>query len=70
MVFREIICGLIPYLITGGLFTIVDYPWALWDKDRQTLHDKMVGSWVVAWLSDESLLHDWFATDDTPNKMV
>ena len=47
MVLREIIGQFLFALITGGIFGWLDELWALWDKDRQTLHDKMAGSWVV-----------------------
>ncbi|MPZ13337.1 MAG: hypothetical protein GEU73_02740 [Chloroflexi bacterium] len=41
---------LIPALlssITLGIFGILDLLWALWDKDRRTLHDKIAGTFVV-----------------------
>ena len=48
---REVILkGLLGYflaVITLGLFFVVDYLWPLWDKDRQTLHDKMAETLVV-----------------------
>ena len=30
-----------------GIVTIIDLLWAFWDKDRQTLHDKVVKTIVV-----------------------
>ena len=33
--------------ITGGIYTVVDHLWPLWDQKRQTLHDKMVNTIVV-----------------------
>ena len=30
-----------------GIVTIVDLLWAFWDKDRQTLHDKLMKTIVV-----------------------
>ncbi len=33
--------------ITGGVYTVVDHLWPLWDQQRQTLHDKMVNTLVV-----------------------
>ena len=33
--------------ITSGVYLVVDYLWPLWDKDRQTLHDKMISTLVV-----------------------
>ena len=32
---------------TGGIYTVIDYLWPLFDKDRQAVHDKMVGTLVV-----------------------
>jgi uncharacterized RDD family membrane protein YckC len=42
--------GLVYTLIgffTSGIGGILGYCWAFWDKDRQTLHDKMAGTFVV-----------------------
>jgi uncharacterized RDD family membrane protein YckC len=44
MVWREFIAQYIFALITVSFFGWLDDLWALWDKDRQTLHDKMAGS--------------------------
>ena len=33
--------------VTFGVASIVDLLWAFWDKDRQTLHDKIVKTVVV-----------------------
>ena len=33
--------------ITAGIFFLVNYLFPLWDKDRQTLHDKMLETLVV-----------------------
>ena len=33
--------------ITGGIYTVVDHLWPLWDQKRQALHDKMVNTIVV-----------------------
>ena len=33
--------------ILSGMFCYLGYLWMLWDKDRQTWHDKIVGSVVV-----------------------
>jgi uncharacterized RDD family membrane protein YckC len=32
-----------------GLYTLLTYLWPLWDADRQTLDDKIVGTVVVVW---------------------
>ena len=34
-------------LVTLGFASIIDLLWAFWDKDRQTLHDKIVKTVVV-----------------------
>jgi uncharacterized RDD family membrane protein YckC len=42
--------GLVYFLadiITFRLAGVIGYCWAFWDKDRQTLHDKMAGTFVV-----------------------
>ena len=48
---REVILkGLVAHflaIITAGLFILVDYLWPLWDRNRQTLHDKMAETLVV-----------------------
>ena len=48
---REVILkGLVGHflaVITLGLFLVVDFLWPLWDKGRQTLHDKMAETQVV-----------------------
>ena len=33
--------------VSLGIASIVDLLWAFWDKDRQTLHDKIVKTFVV-----------------------
>ena len=33
--------------VTGGIFSVVNYLFPLWDKDRQALHDKMIETLVV-----------------------
>jgi uncharacterized RDD family membrane protein YckC len=32
---------------TVGIFSLVDYLWMVWDKQSQTLHDKIAGTIVV-----------------------
>jgi uncharacterized RDD family membrane protein YckC len=34
-------------LVVLGLIGLVDVLWMLWDEDRQTLHDKLAGTYVV-----------------------
>ena len=48
MLWREFISQYLVAIITFSIFGWLDYFWALWDKDRQTWHDKMAGSWVVS----------------------
>ena len=33
--------------MTGGIYFAADHLWPLWDRDRQALHDKMIGTLVV-----------------------
>ena len=33
--------------VTGGIYSILDALWCLWDPHRQTLHDKLAGTVVV-----------------------
>ena len=33
--------------ITFGIFPLVNYLWPLWDARQQTLHDKMMGTFVI-----------------------
>ena len=42
-------------LLTFGLASIVDLLWAFWDRDRQTLHDKIMKTVVV---DDRALLSE------------
>ena len=39
--------GLILAIVTLGLYSVADYLWPLWDKNNQTLHDKMGKTVVV-----------------------
>ena len=43
---KGILVGLIA-AFTFEIFWIVDNLWAAWDKDKQTLHDKIIGTLVV-----------------------
>jgi len=43
-----ILCGLIPFYL--------DYLWILWDKDAQTLHDKLVNTVVVKARGSEKIV--------------
>jgi uncharacterized RDD family membrane protein YckC len=47
---RELVYALLVYVLVSsfiGIAWLVGYAWAFWDKDRQTLHDKMAGTFVV-----------------------
>jgi uncharacterized RDD family membrane protein YckC len=33
--------------IVSGLACLIGYLWMLWDKEKQTWHDKVAGSYVV-----------------------
>ncbi len=39
------LAGMIPSV--GGIITLLDYLWPLWDPKRQALHDKVAGTQVV-----------------------
>lgn len=42
------ISGWIPHVfVVGAVISLVDHLWPLWDRNNQTLHDKVVGSHVV-----------------------
>ncbi len=45
-VIKGILVGIIS-MLTLYIFWLVDGIWAAWDKDKQTLHDKIVGTLVV-----------------------
>lgn len=40
-VFKGLVIGFIISIVSGGLGVVVNYLFPLWDKDNQTLHDKM-----------------------------
>ena len=44
--FRELIAKLITGILVGWI-VFIDRLWALWDKDKQALYDKMAGTIVV-----------------------
>lgn len=45
---REVVIkGVLWYSIAGGIGALVAYIWAFFDKDRQTVHDKMVSTYVI-----------------------
>lgn len=46
-VVKGMLFGGIASYVTFGLAWLIDYLWPLWDKDRQALHDKIVGTLVV-----------------------
>ncbi len=39
--------AIIGLVIAIPVFSILDLMWAIWDKDRQTLHDKVMNTIVV-----------------------
>ncbi|MCZ6867032.1 MAG: RDD family protein [Chloroflexi bacterium] len=45
-VIKGIVVGLLGQAL-GPIPAIIDYLWAFWDKDRQTLHDKVMKTVVV-----------------------
>lgn len=46
LIFKGMIVHVLT-IITLGLFYVVNYLWPLWDKNSQTLHDKMAKTLVV-----------------------
>jgi uncharacterized RDD family membrane protein YckC len=44
---RYLVVGLFRIVPFFMLFTLFDGLWALWDRDRQALHDKIAGTQVV-----------------------
>jgi uncharacterized RDD family membrane protein YckC len=44
---REAIGKQLLTFITGGIYAPLDYAWALWDPERQALHDKVADTLVV-----------------------
>ena len=44
LVYKWLVLGLLGFIF---FFMVLDYLWALWDRDRQTLHDKFAGTVVV-----------------------
>ena len=44
---KGLVFGGLSDALTGGIASIVDLLWAFWDKDRQTLHDKIMKTVVV-----------------------
>ncbi len=45
-VYKDIVFGILS-LLTAGIVWVLEYLWAFWDRDRQTLHDKLAGTVVV-----------------------
>ena len=46
-VIKFCLCEVAGDLVSLGLASIIDLLWAFWDKDRQTLHDKIAKTVVV-----------------------
>ncbi len=44
---KFIVFNLVLGSLTGGVVYVLDLLWALWDRDRQTLHDKVTSTVVV-----------------------
>ena len=49
---KFVVFEVVADIVTFGLASVVDNLWAFWDKDRQTLHDKIMKTVVV----DDSVL--------------
>ena len=44
---KALLFGLLLSSFTFAIVFFVDNLWPLWDRDNQTLHDKVVGSFMV-----------------------
>jgi uncharacterized RDD family membrane protein YckC len=51
---REVLGRFIPSLLTFGVYGVVDLLWCLWDPRKQTLHDKVGGTYVFKAVADPS----------------
>ncbi|MBS1871104.1 MAG: RDD family protein [Actinobacteria bacterium] len=49
---RELLGRFLPNLVTFGLYGLVDSLWILWDARKQTLHDKIGGTYVFKAVAD------------------
>lgn len=43
----RVVSGLVLSFATFGVGGLIDVAWLLWDRDNQTLHDKVARTWVV-----------------------
>lgn len=46
-VVKWLLFGILVASATGGIGWLVDLLWAVWDKDRQTVHDKIMQTVVI-----------------------
>ena len=46
-VIKFLVFEVVGDVLTSGIASLVDLLWAFWDKDRQTIHDKIVKTVVV-----------------------
>lgn len=49
---RDVLGRFIPTFLTFGLYGFIDLLWCLWDPRKQTLHDKVGGTYVFAAVAD------------------
>jgi uncharacterized RDD family membrane protein YckC len=49
---RELLGRFLPNLVTFGVYGFVDALWCLWDDRKQTLHDKIGGTYVFTAIAD------------------
>lgn len=49
---REVLGRFLPSLLTFGVYGVVDLLWCLWDPRKQTLHDKVGGTYVFTAVAD------------------
>ena len=49
---REVLGRVIPSALTFGVYGVIDLLWVLWDPRKQTLHDKVGGTYVFKAVAD------------------
>lgn len=55
---RQLLGQTLPSFLTGGLYSLLDVAWCLWDDRKQTLHDKIASTYVFDADADPALARD------------
>jgi uncharacterized RDD family membrane protein YckC len=63
---REALGKQLLAILTGGLYIPFDYAWALWDPERQALHDKVADTLVVVAESRATVVEGLPPPDTSP----